>query len=210
MKATTIDHGANKVTVSSGDTYNPGAGGGGTGWNTVTLTDLDAIPAPYVADLGDGGHFVSRRYAVAATGITSVMTSAQFPGFSDATVVEDIVFLKAQYGLAATSASTVVSSWVDGTAVLDNNDAARIIAVRVGVIARSPLLEKDAATTSAANATISILPAIAGAGTLSAPSSGECATQATTMEVKCTVADTHYRYRAYSTIVPLKNVIWTR
>ncbi len=184
--------------------FNPATSPGGSGWNSVTAGDLVATPKPFLSNMGN---LVSRRYQVTTSGTASSLTLAELPAFSTNTVVDDIVFLKAQYGLAATASSTEVSSWESGDAAIDNTTAARVIAVRIGVVARSPLYEKDEVQ---ASPTFSVLPAIAGAGTLAAPPAGECDTSTATMEVKCTVPDTHYRYRAYSTIVPLKNVIWTR
>ncbi len=184
--------------------FNPATSPGGSGWNSVTAGDLLATPKPFLSNMGN---FVSRRYQVTTSGTASSLTLAELPAFSTNTVVDDIVFLKAQYGLAATASSTEVSSWESGDAAIDNTTAARVIAVRIGVVARSPLYEKDEVQ---ASPTFSVLPAIAGAGTLAAPPAGECDTSTATMEVKCTVSDNHYRYRAYSTVIPLKNVIWTR
>jgi len=197
---------ASPVHHRTGDPYNPASAPGGSGWNSVTSADMAATPKPYLANLGS---FVSHRYAVGNGSNQYALTLAELPALdTSSTVVDEIVFVKAQYGLSATSTSTSVASWVDGTTVIDNTSAARVIAVRVGVVARSPLLEKGPVD---APATLSILPSVTTAtSTLAAPSAGQCATDTGTMEVKCTVPDTHYRYRSYSTIVPLKNVIWTR
>lgn len=201
---TNADPVASPIEHANTNPYNVNAAPGGNGWNSVTAGDLTADPSAYMANLGN---FVSRRYTVAATGGRFALQLAELPAFTANTVVDEIVFLKAQYGLSATNTSDSVTSWVDGGTLIDNTSAARVIAVRVGVVARSPLLEKEAV---AAAATLSVLPALSGTSTLAAPSAGECGTDATTKEVKCTVPDTHFRYRTYSTIIPLKNVIWTR
>lgn len=127
-------------------------------------------------------------------------------------LVDDIMFIKAQYGLSSSAGSTAVATWASAddlaTTGYDSTKASRIVAVRVGVVARSPLLEKD--TITDAPATLSVLPPITGTSSVASPSAGNCVTDTATWEVLCTVPDTHYRYRSYSTIIPLKNVIWTR
>ena len=227
MQASVISTASNTVTISASGSYNPAAAPGG-GWNSVSLSDLNATPAPYLADLGPAGNFVSRRYQAVNTGNTWALSSGQFPDFSStSTVVEDIVFLKAQYGLATAAQPTVVSSWVDGSFTIDNTNtntsAYRVIAIRVGVIARSPLLEKTTldqngnAVPVTPNANITILPPAPGFGpsTATAPTSaptdpGQCnRASAPAMDVICRMFNPNYRYRAYSTIVPLKNVIWS-
>jgi hypothetical protein len=166
---------------------------------------ISTNPKPQVAFIGT---MVSNRYELAATGPARLLLS-EFPAFTSNTVVDDIVVLKAQYGLAASSTSTTVSSWVSGATVINNTNADRVIAVRVGVIARSPLYEKNAID---AATTLSVLPAINTGGAVSTPGPGLCAGSSVTGEVKCSAPSggDHYRYRAYSTIVPLRNAIWTR
>jgi type IV pilus assembly protein PilW len=130
------------------------------------------------------GTFVSRRYQISGD-------SLQLAAFPDAgtfnTVVEGILFMKAQYGLD-TSGDGVVDSWVDGSTVITNTS--QVLAMRMGVVARSPLYEKDPVD---APATLTVLPATTGGAA-----------------VTWNVPDAHYRYKAYYTVIPLRNVIWGR
>ncbi|HEY6897197.1 MAG TPA: PilW family protein [Rhodocyclaceae bacterium] len=208
--ATTIPH------VAGVSAYNVTTGAGGTGWNTVTSADLGLSPKPFVADMGN---FVSRRFAVRS----GALTLAELPSLNPAVttppnLVDDIIFLKAQYGLASSASSSAVATWASAddltTTPYDGTKAARVIAIRVGVVARSPLLEKEDVTTST---TLTVLPAVSGTSTTTPGNAGECATDATSKAVLCKVPDvtgggagSKYRYRAYSTIIPLKNAIWTR
>lgn len=212
---TAISHAA-----TPGVGYNVTVGPGGTGWNIVADTEIDtsrlakspavnASPKPSLSNLGA---FVSRRYVVSGNSLRL----AELANFSTATAslpaqVDDILLIKAQYGLAASSGTTAVTTWADGgdpaTTAYDSTLAGRIVAIRVGVIARSPLIEKTAVN---APSTLSILPAVSGTSTLADPAAGLCATDTASREVKCTMSETRYRYRAYSTIIPLKNAIWTR
>ena len=148
--------------------------------------------------VGNLGSFSSNLYAINGT-------SLQLTEFGAAAnnLVDDIVFLKAQYGVAASAASTTVAAWQGATPA----DIRTIVAIRVGVVARSALRENE---TVDAPATITVLPATGGVSTVASPAAGQCATDGVTFEVKCTVPDTRYRYRAYSTMIPLRNVMWTR
>ncbi|MCK9388812.1 MAG: PilW family protein [Sulfuritalea sp.] len=134
--------------------------------------------------------FFSRTYAVGAT----AMTVGDYPAYTAANLVDDIVFLKAQYGLAATTTSTTVTSWVSGATALTSSNVGRVIAIRVGVVARSSARENEAIDQPNPLPIFSEM----------ADSSGG------TDAVTFTIPDTRSRYRAYSTIIPLKNVIWTR
>jgi len=178
---------------------------GTTGWNI-------AVANSHLYNLGS---FTSRRYTVAvtggswaaATGFRTALQIAEFPAFTASDLVDDIIFLKAQYGID-TNADGAVDQWVNGTSAIDNTTVTTVLAVRIGIVARSPLLEK---ATVEAPATVSVIPAAAGvACTMTDPASGECGTCAANMEVKCTVPDRRYRYKAYSTTIPLRNVIWGR
>lgn len=148
--------------------------------------------------VGNLGSFASNLYAISGT-------TLQLTEFAAAAnnLVDDIVFLKAQYGVAGSAASTTVAQWQSATPA----DIKTVVAIRVGVVARSALKENEIVD---APATLSVLPAVTGVTTMANPGTGLCGTDAATREVKCTVPDTRYRYRAYSTVIPLRNVMWTR
>lgn len=162
-----------------------------TSWNMAfsPAAGGNSAVAGTLANLGTV--FVSRNYQIAANALTvSEMAAAAN------NLVDDIVFLKAQYGLASSNSSTTATTWQGAdTFVADNTNSKRVIAVRVGVVARSALRENTAIEQPA---TITLLPAIVDSGVTTGPA------------VSYTVPDTRYRYRAYSTVIPLRNVIWTR
>jgi type IV pilus assembly protein PilW len=162
---------------------------GRTSWNGA-----GSPPAPpTLVDL------VSRQYAIDAT--NNALTVGEYPAYGTTNLVDDVVFLKAEYGVAATSTGTAVSSWVSGTTAIDNSTtctgatigSACVIALRVGIVARSARAENE--TVDQPNP-VTVLPAITGTVTAAA--------------VTYTLPDAKYRYRGYSTIIPLRNVIWTR
>ena len=102
---------------------------------------------------------------------------ADFPLYVISNLVDNIVFMKAQYGLAATINGTVVTSWVSGATAINSTNVQRVIALRVGVVARSTKREDDEID------------------------------QPNPLPLFNEKADST---NAFSTIIPLKNIIWTR
>lgn len=121
--------------------------------------------------------------------------------------VTDIVNIQAQYGISAMAASNEVTAWVDPTGatwadptVADRN---RIKAIRIAVVARNGLLEKENVTSACSS--------------LDDPDpSGLCAWEGTAASPAPQIdltADANwqrYRYRVFETIIPLRNMIWSR
>ncbi len=119
-------------------------------------------------------------------------------------VVPDIVNLQAQYGISEAGLLNTnplfnqVTRWVDATAangwnaptIINRN---RIKAIRIAVVARNGLLEKTNVTTTAP---------IAWEGSASSP--------APTVDLSSVADWERYRYRVFETIIPLRNVIWSR
>jgi type IV pilus assembly protein PilW len=103
-------------------------------------------------------------------------------------LVRNVVSVQAQYGVSAAVGNETVSSWVDATgtwSALDTPDEVkRVKAVRIVVVARSEKRETTAVTTDA-----------------QLPDEVEASVH--------TVPDWQfYRYKVYTTIVPLRNVLW--
>lgn len=154
-----------------------------TGWDAaVANTTL-------VANLGN---FVSRRYQI----INEALQMADYStDYTYNNLVDGIVFMKAEYGVDAAGGG-VVTEWRKGTAA--NNVAAlgnQVIAVRIGLVARSPLLERDQVTDLTK---LEVLPAI------TTPSA------AAVNYVPDAANAANFRYRTYYTVIPLRNVIWSR
>jgi type IV pilus assembly protein PilW len=113
-------------------------------------------------------------------------------------VISDIVSLQAQYGVAATANSEIVSQWVDASGgtwaaptVANRN---RIKAVRIALVARNNLLEKDV---------------VSQACTGGAAGPGRVCVFGGDVNLAANLgADwNRYRYRVYEVIVPLRNVL---
>lgn len=127
----------------------------------------------------------------------------------DATIA-GIVNIQAQYGISATADSNQVVNWVDpsggtwGTpTVADRN---RIKAIHIAVVARNAKREGGAVTS----------PCTTTQGTVN---NGPCAWEDANVDAAPAInlsndADgtswQRYRYRVFETIIPLRNVIWSR
>lgn len=134
-------------------------------------------------------------------------------------ILPGIVNLQAQYGisLAGVASSSAnfnhIDQWVDATggtwAAPSDADRNRIKAVRIAVIARNAKMDPAAGTTACSSRT-------------TASPTGLCAWDATSANpptaspapaVDLSASDpnwANYRYRVFDTIVPLRNVIWSR
>ena len=122
-------------------------------------------------------------------------------------LVRNLVFLKAQYGIAP-AGSQSVDSWVDATGsfspnalALNPSDRKRIKAVRLVVVSRSDKREAALVTSTCTNVSLKV-------------NNGPCAWRdsaanpAPIIDLTSNPDWQHYRYKVYQTIVPLRNVIW--
>lgn len=117
-------------------------------------------------------------------------------------VASEIVSIQAQYGVSAIQSSNTVTAWVDATgiwapAALDIANRNRIKAVRVAVVARNPLRERVAVSQNCDGATVGV--------------ARVCIWNDTTNVSLATDANwQNYRYKVYETVIPLRNVLWSR
>ena len=209
-----VDGGALQTTK-----FNPAAGF--SLLNARLATDGKSLPAAYlpgvqavqdavVYNLGDT--WISRIYAVNTANGTMTVNDGTGPvEFADG-----IINIRAQYGIDTTPVPDgVVDEWVDprsvpGDPYADNtpNHAifsiasratiaagwARVQAIRIAVVTRSGLFEKEIVANS-------------GTTTLWTNPAGN-PTAAPTYSVVVGDAQ-HYRYKVFETIVPLRNMTWT-
>lgn len=153
-------------------------------------------------------------------GATLVATDAGAP--AAVPLIDGVVSIQAQYGVAATATAHPINQWVDatGTDWVDLYDTSslnaakianlqRIRAVRVAVIARSsargPANTTSTCTSSTGTANKGPCPwedVPAATGMLASPAPA----------VDLSAADanwSNYRYRVYQTVIPLRNMVWT-
>ncbi len=123
--------------------------------------------------------------------------------------VAGIVNLQAQYGVSALANSNQVTQWVDagggtwGAPTVANRN--RIKAVRIAVVARNAKMEPAAAVTAACSSTTTAAP------TGLCAWEGSVASPAPTIDLSAGDANwQRYRYRVFETIIPLRNMVWSK
>ncbi|MDE2310580.1 MAG: PilW family protein [Betaproteobacteria bacterium] len=183
---------------------------------TITLQNTTAaIPGANLACLGtwheityriNGGNLerCDLPTAIANGGNCNLVT----PNNNFVPIVAGIVNLQAQYGVSATVNSNQVTQWVDASGatwaaptVANRN---RIKAVRIAVVARNAKKELNAVT-SACSSTTAAAPTglCAWAGSVTSP--------APAIDLSANDPDwLLYRYRVFETIIPLRNMIWSK
>lgn len=122
-------------------------------------------------------------------------------------LVGQIVQLQAQYGISVSATSDVVTSWVNPTGTTWANpsaaDAAKIRAVRLVVVARSPEPANETVSVSCTNAA-----GVINTGPCSFQDAAAPIIDLSVISVPTGKSWQNYRYRTYQTVVPLRNVAW--
>ncbi|MDP3088002.1 MAG: PilW family protein [Methylotenera sp.] len=137
-----------------------------------------------------------------------------FNSITPAAIVSGIVNIQAQYGVSANPTSNQVTQWVNATgawatAVMTQDNRNRIKAVRVAIIARNNLLEKLPAVSTACSSTTVANPT--GICAWDATSANPAiASPAPVIDLTNTANWDQYRYKVYETIIPIRNMIWTK
>jgi type IV pilus assembly protein PilW len=138
--------------------------------------------------------FVYRRYGVQCGKLAAVdpsQTTGSFTCTNTSPLVDEIVYLKAQYGVAADGSQNVTNWYNAGNwALTSAANVTKIKAIRIAIVARSPQFEKSAVSP----ASITLWDNTGFIGADAAP--------------VFTVPDQQYRYKVFTTVVPIKTVIW--
>lgn len=124
---------------------------------------------------------------------TNLTTGVQDP------VLGEIVSLQAQYGVAATANSEIVTAWQDATgiwapATITVANRNRIKAVRIALVARNNLLERNVVTQLCSGAATGPARLCVFGGNLN-------------LAGALGANWTNYRYRVYEVVVPLRNLL---
>jgi len=116
-------------------------------------------------------------------------------------LIAGVVSVQAQYGVSASATNNAVTQWVDptgtwaaGTLSVANRN--RIKAIRIAVVARNAKLEQQQVS-KACNTAGTFAEVCLWGGT-------------TAVDLSATANWDQYRYRVFETIVPLRNIIWSR
>lgn len=123
-------------------------------------------------------------------------------------ILSGIVNLQAQYGISATANSNQVTHWVDASgatwAAPTLADRNRIKAVRLAIVARNAKIDPAEVTVSCSSTTSTAPTGLcAWAGSADSP--------APAIDLGPGDPDwRRYRYRVFETVIPLRNVIWSK
>lgn len=169
---------------------------------TTTITLADTTAAITGANLACLGAWNEITYAVNNGNLGRTVA----PNIAVPSVV-GIVNLQAQYGVSAAANSNQVTQWVDASgatwaapSVANRN---RIKAIRIAVVARNAKIEPTAVTTACSSLT-------AAAPTGLCAWAGSVASPAPAINLSNDPNWARYRYRVFETIIPLRNVIWSK
>jgi type IV pilus assembly protein PilW len=176
--------------------------------DTTHITLASGAGASVNASLACMGNWSQFEYSV----VNNQLQRHDASSINAAPIVSDVVNIQAQYGISAVANSNQITSWVDAGAPWNAPTVAnrnRIKAVRVAVVARNGLQEKDNVTNTCTTSK----------GTVN---NGPCAWDDTNVSAapKIDLSKNsdgtnnpdwqRYRYRVYETIIPLRNMIWSK
>lgn len=181
------------------------AAAGVSGTVTVNINSADAVPAAAVigANLSCLGNWNTATYAVSAAGNLTRKLNAGATTDS----VAGVVNIQAQYGISSSASSNQVTQWVEPSAVGWTNPTVAnrnlIKAIRIAIVARNARIEPNAITLACSSR---VLPGPTGLcaweGTATSP--------APTIDLSADPNWDRYHYRVYTTIIPLRNMIWSK
>lgn len=167
------------------------------GHTQITLASTNNMAAGAV--LSCVGSWTTTTYSVSADG--NLLQNG-------APIASGVVNIQAQYGISSAANNNTVVNWVDakgGTwAAPIITDRNRIKAIRIAIVARNGQLEKTNVTDACTSWTGAVNP------------TGLCAWEGTSTDPapKINVSGDanwqRYRYRVFETIVPLRNIIWSK
>lgn len=175
-----------------------------------TLVNTALFPADPGIGIGCLGNWNEFSYSI----VNNMLSRSGAAG------VDGIVSIQAQYGISVTPASNAINQWVDATGAwaltkAGNNvtspalaDRLRIKAIRVAVVARSGLWEKDSVSTACSSTTGPNPTGVCAWEGIPA-SANMIASPAPAIDLSNDPDWQHYRYRVFETIIPLRNVIWS-
>lgn len=135
-------------------------------------------------------------------------------------IVTNIVNMQAQYGISATPTNNQITQWVDATgawaapgntsAVCATATANRncIKAVRIAVVARNGLQERDVVSATCSSTTTANPTGLCSWDATSANPAN--ASPAPAIDLSNTANWSNYRYRVYESPITLRNIVWTR
>ena len=179
-----------------------------TGWNAAGQPATAYGDGSYLVNLGQ---LIDHSYDINTA--TSAMRQTVFSAGAGNYAINDaqpgIVQLKALYGKCSTCTDTIsgpIDSY-DNVTPTTNAGWLQVTAIRVAVVARSGQYEKDAVTSVDQNST-GILWDVGTAAPVAGSATCHGTSNCLTLKLDGTANWTHYRYKVYDTVIPLRNLLW--
>ena len=181
-----------------------------TGTTNITLRDGAGVATgASIACLGSW-----RTYTYAVNSLKQLTRSVTENGTTSTLPnVAEIVNLQAQYGVSATATNNQVVQWVDAAGAtwgptITPANRNRIKAVRIAIVARNGLLEKEDVTTACSSTTTANPTGLCAWDATSA--NPTIASPAPTIDLSSITDWQKYRYRVFETIIPIRSMIWSK
>lgn len=185
-------------------------------FNRAALGNAYSAGQARVYNLGPLAQLAFHTWSVSNGNLMLRATDLAGAAGAPAAVADNIVAIKGQYGFDTRAAASFdpatgmqVGAWsatmidADGDGVTAGaGDFQRVAAVRLAVIARGKMPEKPDAVTKQCGATTAPLTVFAGRSPASVAAASVTVNVDTVADWRC------YRYRAFETIVPVRNAAW--
>jgi type IV pilus assembly protein PilW len=162
--------------------------------NNVTFTETVPLGSALLYNLGNPAQSQPPRFNVWAISGSNLTVADEFHGGAVVPIGEGIVNLQAEYGLDTNSPRDyIVDTWQNTAPGASDWD--QVVAIRVGLLARSQQYEREQVTVNALRWRGGTFTMFNVDGTTTPPSDP-------------TLNWRNYRYRVYEAVVPLRNIIW--
>jgi type IV pilus assembly protein PilW len=182
-----------------------------TGWNpasSATLMPTTGYPADtsYLVNLGS---IVLREYTVASENLVMRELQANGTWGANQVLASGIVAMRVMYGKDTSTPKDGVVDQFDTTTPTTADDWSRVLSVRIAVVARSEVREKEAVTVADPGWDVGTATTVSGTAACSTGSERQCLTLTIPKPNTTDTEWQHYRYKVYDTVVPLRNVVWS-
>lgn len=179
---------------------------GQSDWNQAGgQTIFPAAGYPAGSSLINLGAFAQRSYSIASNGLRLTRLDTTNATQVNTDLYPQVIQMQAEYGIDANpgDTTTTVSSWTTTTPTTAAGWAG-VKAIRLALVARSPIYEKDVVSETATDAQCNDV--------ANRPPRAVCwaGGAITVLNANNPNANDwqHYRYRVFEAVIPLRNVIW--
>ena len=181
------------------------------GWNpasTASLMPATGYPADtsYLVNLGT---IVLREYTIANENLVMRELQANGTWGTPQVLASGIVAMRVMYGKDTSTPKDGVVEQYDTTTPTTADGWSRVLSVRIAVVARSEVREKEAVTIADPVWDVGTATTVSGTAACSTGSARNCLTLTIPKPNTTDTEWQHYRYKVYDTVVPLRNVVWS-